>query len=43
MRGAMGLPVERDLYFKARGPMSKYADAARNAGGITQLEAGGPA
>lgn len=29
-----GIPVERDLYFKATGPISTYAAAAREAGRI---------
>ena len=28
VRGKLGLPVERDLHFKADRPMSAYADAA---------------
>lgn len=28
VRGKLGLPVERDLHFKADKPMSAYADAA---------------
>jgi hypothetical protein len=34
VRGPLGLPVERDLYFNADKPLSRYADAARLAGGI---------
>ena len=33
-RGALGLPVERDRFFKARKPLSAYADAAFQAGRI---------
>ncbi len=32
----MGLPVERDLSFTAEHPMSVYAEAARQAEGITE-------
>ncbi|UTC29687.1 hypothetical protein BAJUN_00570 [Bajunvirus bajun] len=37
VRGKMGLPVEREQYttFPADVPMSRYADEARKAGGIT--------
>jgi hypothetical protein len=31
LRGPLGLPVERDLYFKAKKPLSAYAEEARNA------------
>jgi hypothetical protein len=34
VRGAFGLPVERDLFFEADKPLSTYADAARAAGHI---------
>lgn len=34
LRGKLGLPVERDLHFKAKGRLSTYADAARKAGRI---------
>lgn len=34
VRGPMGLPIERDLHFKADRPLSRYADDARRAGGI---------
>jgi len=34
VRGPMGLPVERDLHFKADRPLSRYADEARRAGGV---------
>lgn len=33
--GKLGLPVERDRYFKADKPMSAYADEAREAERIT--------
>ena len=36
LRGKFGLPIERDLYFKATHPLTVYADAARRAGGITE-------
>ena len=34
LRGGIGLPVERDLYFVAQHPISTYARQARAAGGI---------
>ncbi|PLX44346.1 MAG: transposase [Hyphomicrobiales bacterium] len=34
VRGKLGLPVERDRYFKPDKPLSAYADAARAAGYI---------
>ena len=34
VRGPMGLPIERDLYFKADKPLSGYADEAQASGGI---------
>lgn len=34
LRGPLGLPVERDLYFKADRPISLYAREARLAGRI---------
>ncbi|MDP3746647.1 MAG: DUF2958 domain-containing protein [Phenylobacterium sp.] len=34
VRGPLGLPVERDLWFKANKPLSHYAEAARASGGI---------
>ena len=33
-RGRLGLPIERDLHFKANAPLSTYAERAREAGGI---------
>lgn len=39
LRGKMGLPVERDMHFKARGTMSEYAQLAREAGRIVQIDA----
>lgn len=35
VRGNLGLPVERDMSFTAEHPMSVYAEAARQAEGIT--------
>jgi hypothetical protein len=35
-RGGLGLGIERDLYFEARGPISAYISAANVAGGITE-------
>lgn len=35
VRGTLGLPVERDLSFTAKYPMSVYAEAARQSEGIT--------
>jgi hypothetical protein len=34
VRGALGLPVERDLFFKADRPLSRYADEAHRLGVI---------
>jgi len=34
-----GLTIERDLCFEGRFPLTIYADAARNCGGITEDEA----
>lgn len=34
VRGRLGLPVARDLHFKADRPLSRYADDARRAGGV---------
>jgi hypothetical protein len=34
VRGGLGLPVERDLHFVARKPLSAYADEARESGAI---------
>jgi hypothetical protein len=36
LRGRLGLPIERDLHFKATHPLTVYADAARLSGGITE-------
>lgn len=36
--GALGLPIERDLHFEAQGTLSEYAEAARAAGRIVQLD-----
>jgi hypothetical protein len=35
-RGRAGLGIERDLHFEARAPLSRYADAAREAGRIVE-------
>jgi hypothetical protein len=35
-RGRLGLGIERDLHFKARGPISVYIEAARKAGCIVE-------
>ena len=35
-RGRLGLGIERDLYFAARGPISAYIVAANKAGRITE-------
>ena len=34
VRGALGLRVERDLYFTGRKPLSAYAEDARQAGAV---------
>ena len=34
VRGKLGLPIERDLYFEADKPLSAYADEARAHGAI---------
>jgi len=34
--GRAGLRIERDRYFEAKAPLSVYADAAREAGGIVE-------
>lgn len=36
VQGRLGLGIERDLYFEGRFPISVYAEAARQAGGITE-------
>lgn len=36
IRGRLGLPVERDLSFEARHPISVYARAAHSVSGITE-------
>lgn len=38
-RGRLGLPVERDLHFEPRHPLSVYAAAAWNAAAITDDDA----
>ncbi len=35
-RGRLGLGIERDLYFAARGPISAYINAANEAGRIVE-------
>lgn len=35
-RGRLGLGIERDLYFEARGPISAYIAAANEAGHIVE-------
>ncbi len=35
-KGRAGLRIERDLYFEARAPISRYIDAATEAGHITE-------
>ena len=35
-RGPFGLGIERDLYFEAKAPISRYIDAANEAGHITE-------
>lgn len=37
VRGAFGLPAQRDLLFEAKGPISQYAQLARAKGGIVQI------
>jgi hypothetical protein len=34
VRGRLGLPIERDLHFKADAPIGTYADRAHATGGI---------
>lgn len=34
IRGSLGLPVERDLFFVAEKPLSAYTDAAINSGRV---------
>jgi hypothetical protein len=36
VRGRLGLGIERDLYFKARGPISTYIEAASKADRIVE-------
>lgn len=36
VRGKLGLPIESDLHFKARGRLSTYVEAARQAGYIVE-------
>ncbi len=35
-RSSFGLGIERDKWFEAKTPLSRYADAARNAGHIVE-------
>lgn len=35
-RGRLGLGIERDLHFNARGPISRYIEAANQAGCIVE-------
>jgi hypothetical protein len=39
LRGKFGLPVERDMHFKAKGTMKQYAQLAREAGCIKEIDA----
>jgi hypothetical protein len=39
VRGRLGLGIERDLYFKARYPLSVYAHAAHQRGRIVESDA----
>jgi hypothetical protein len=39
VRGGLGLGIERDLYFKARYPLSVYAHAAHRRGRIVESDA----
>ncbi len=41
LRGAIGLPVERDRHWQARGTLSAYAEAAFKAERIVDLGTGG--
>lgn len=38
VRNRLGIPLERDLFFAARYPLSVYAEAARRGGHITEEE-----
>lgn len=40
LRGKIGLPVERDRHWKARGPISAYVDAAFRAERIVDIREG---
>ena len=42
LRGKLGLPVERDLWFTAKAPLSVYADAAHKARCIVEEVEGAP-
>jgi Protein of unknown function (DUF2958) len=39
VKGRMGLPIERDIHFEPRFPLSVYAEAARRAGVIVDDDA----
>ncbi len=41
VRGRLGLPVERDRHWKAKGPLSAYVDAAFKAEHIVEIDEGG--
>lgn len=42
LRGRLGLPVERDIYFEAKAKLSEYAEAARAAQHIVEnIQKGG--
>lgn len=43
VHGRLGLSIERDLSWKAKGTLGAYADAARKAGCIVQLDGVGAA
>lgn len=43
VRGAIGLPIERDLHWEPRGSITAYARAAHKAGHIVQIPEGGAA
>jgi hypothetical protein len=38
LRGRLGLPIERDLHFVAKGPISAYVDAAFEAERIVEID-----
>ncbi len=41
VRGKLGLPIERDRHWSAKGPISAYIQAAQDAGRIVDLPSGG--